>query len=205
MTSSIAAIKTAQKQLGLDDDTYRAKLRIITGKSSAKEMTEDERQRVITVFRNEGFRPAEGKAGGRQQLTGKYAKKMQALWIAGWNLGIVQDRDDTAMLAFIKRQTGLDHIRFLHHAEDARKAIEGLKGWLARDGGVVWADQYRGQPDGVKIAWAQWEILGDDRRQFRSAASYLAGCDYEQIDTAGWVKVMNALGKRVRGLKGATR
>ncbi len=43
MSSSIAAIKVAQKQLGLDDDVYRARLHSITGKTSAKDMTEDER------------------------------------------------------------------------------------------------------------------------------------------------------------------
>ncbi len=53
MTSSIAAIHVAKKQLGLDDDTYRAKLTNITGKASVKDMTEAERQKVLTVFRNE--------------------------------------------------------------------------------------------------------------------------------------------------------
>ena len=41
-----------QKQLGLDEDTYRLKLFNITGKSSAKDMTEQQRQKVLTVLRN---------------------------------------------------------------------------------------------------------------------------------------------------------
>ncbi|MGF6156990.1 phage gp16-like protein [Ensifer sp. KUDG1] len=57
MTSSLAAIHVAKKKLGLDDDSYRAKLTHITGKSSTKDMTEQERQRVLAVFRNEGFQP----------------------------------------------------------------------------------------------------------------------------------------------------
>lgn len=70
-----AAIHVAKKQLGLDDDTYRAKLEIITGKSSTKGMTDDERQAVLTVFRNEGFQPAPNapRPNGRAKLTGRYA------------------------------------------------------------------------------------------------------------------------------------
>ncbi len=142
MTSSIAAIHVAKKQLGLDDDTYRAKLTNITGKASVKDMTEAERQKVLTVFRNEALRraPTARRTDGRQKLTGKFAKKLQALWIAGYNLGVVENRDDAALLAFVKRQTGLDHTRFLHHAEDARAAIEALKAWLHREAGVSYGN-----------------------------------------------------------------
>ena len=161
MTSSIAAIHVAKKQLGMDDDTYRAKLANITGKSSVKDMSEPERQKVLTVFRNDGFRPAESKPSAGK-LTGPFAKKLQALWIAGYNLGVVSDRRDAALLAFVKRQTGLDAVRFLHHADDARAAIDGLKGWLRREAGVSFGNT-NGQDwlaaDGAKIAWAQWKIL----------------------------------------------
>ncbi len=87
MTSSTAAIHVAKRDLGLDEDTYRAKLTHITGKSSLKDMTEGERQKVLTVFRAEGFKPkSERRPDGRLKLSGKYAPKLQALWIAGWNL-----------------------------------------------------------------------------------------------------------------------
>lgn len=211
MTSSIAAIHVAKKQLGLDEDTYRAKLANITGKSSAKDMTEAERQRVLTVLRNDGFRPAESKpANGK--LTGPFAKKMQALWIGGHNLGVVSDRRDTALVAFVKRQTGLDAVRFLHHAEDARAAIDGLKGWLRREAGVSFGNT-NGQEwlasDGAKIAWAQWKILnpgadlinrkGFDAEVFRLIDQpnyWLSALTGRQ-----WQLVMNAFGERVRAAK----
>jgi hypothetical protein len=41
------------------------------------------------------------------------------------------------MIAFVKRQTGLDHTRFLTDAADAARAIEALKAMCAR-AGVVW-------------------------------------------------------------------
>jgi phage gp16-like protein len=164
MTSSIAAIHVAQKQLGLDDDTYRAKLTKITGKGSVKDMSEDERQKVLTVFRNEGFAPkgAARRPNGKTVLSGKFVKKCQALWIAGYNLGIVRDRDDAAMCAFILRQTGIESAQWLHHADDARKVIEALKKWLQREAGVSFGN-LNGQDwlirDGAKIAWAQWKLL----------------------------------------------
>lgn len=136
--SSIAAMHVAKKQLALDDDTYRAALVLVTGKSSSADMTETERQKVLEHFRQRGFKT--GSTGRRRPLEGRFAPKLQALWIAGWNLGLVRDRDDRALIAFVKRQTGIDHVRFLRHGSDAIKAIEALKGWLARAGGVDWSE-----------------------------------------------------------------
>jgi phage gp16-like protein len=210
MTSSIAAIHVAKKLLGLDEDTYRAKLTNITGKSSVKDMTELERQRVLTVLRNDGFQPAEGKEKVKE-LTGKYAKKLQALWIAGYNLGVVKDRRDTALLPFVKRQTGLDHTRFLHYADDGRAAIEALKGWLKREAGVGFGNTNGYdwlQRDGAKIAWAQWRILHPGaglitRQGFDQEAIRLSGRVDAQVLShlvdSDWRRVMNALGERVRG------
>lgn len=206
MTSSIAAINIAKSQLGLDEDTYRAKLQNITGKSSLREMTEQERQKVLTVFRNEGFKPKAARG-----LTGKYAGKLQALWIAGYNLGLIRDRRDSALEAFVKRQTGLDRARFLHFHDDAKLVIEALKAWLARDGKVVWdkTPQSWLVCDGAKIAWAQWKILnpgadlimrkgfdGEVLRISCSSASSLAG-----VPDRGWQPVMNAFGERIRSRK----
>lgn len=209
MTSSIAAMHVARKQLDLDEDVYRAKLFAITGKSSAKDMTEAERQQVLDVFRKQGFRPAPGGKAGRRQLTGPYAKKLQALWIAAWNLGLVDNRDDKAMLAFVKRQTGLDDTRFLHHADDGRAAVEGLKGWMRREAGVSYGST-NGQEwlaaDGAKVAWAQWRMLnpGADlilRKGFDAAVYSIIGrqCAWlGDVKPKEWQAVMNALGPRVR-------
>ncbi|QIO60670.1 gp16 family protein [Rhizobium leguminosarum] len=212
MSSSIAAIHVAKKQLGLDDDTYRAKLARITGKSSAKEMTEAERQQVLTVFRNEGFAPARAarRADGRQKLTGKYAKKLQALWIAAWNLGIVRDRDDKALVAFVKRQTGIDHTRFLVFADDANRAIEALKSWTRREAGVSYGNTNGYEwlaADGAKVAWAQWRILTPGaglivRKGFDSEVLRLTGATMLQAVTGkGWQAVMNRFGEQIRKQK----
>ncbi|MGV8939071.1 MAG: gp16 family protein [Allorhizobium sp.] len=214
MTTSYAAIHVAKKQLGLDDDTYRAKLTNITGKSSTVDMTEAERQAVLTVFRNEGFKPSSAarRPDGRQKLTGKFAKKLQALWIAGFNLGVVENRDDSALLAFVKRQTGIDHTRFLTFADDGRAAIEALKAWLRREAGVSFGNT-NGQEwlasDGAKIAWAQWKLLTPGvslivRKGFDAEVARLLKSERKFLAdvTAGqWQTVMNALGERVRAAR----
>ncbi|MBB3462003.1 gp16 family protein [Rhizobium sp. BK377] len=212
MRSSIAAIHVAKKQLGLDDDTYRAKLARITGKQSAKDMSEDERQSVLTVFRNEGFAPASAtrRADGRRKLTGRFAKKLQALWIAAWNLGIVRDRDDAALISFVKRQTGIEHTRFLVHADDANRAIEALKSWIRREAEVLYGNSNGYDwlaADGAKVAWAQWRILtpGADlmaRKGFDDAVLKLTGVALlQQVTPSGWQTVMNHFGEKIRAGK----
>lgn len=206
MTSSIAAIHVAKKQLGLDEDTYRAKLRLIVNKTSTKDMTEDERQKVLQVFRNEGFKPAlKPRPDGRKKLTGKYAGKLQALWIAGWNLGIFRERDDAALIAFVKRQTGLDAVQFLRFADDARKAIEALKAIIAREGKVDWSPSRFMPPhiqvDGYRIAAAQWRRLGNQGDLMAFARRQVGKAMPEALDDGDWIVVMNELGKRVRALK----
>lgn len=153
--SALAAIHVAKKQLGLDDATYRSVLLRVTGKSSAGQMNETERRNVVQELRRQGFKPLQ------KGLEGPFAAKLQALWIAAYNLGIVRDRSDTAILTFIKRQSGIDHVRFLQNANDARKVIEALKDWMAREAGVDWSvhDVLWQKHDAAKIAVAQWNIL----------------------------------------------
>lgn len=213
MSNSIAALHVAKKQLGLDDETYRSKLARITGKSSAKDMSESERQAVLSVFLNEGFQPrsADNHAGSRKKLTGPFAPKLQALWIAAWNLGIVANRDDKALLAFVKRQTGIDHTRFLYYADDAAKAIEALKAWMAREAGVDWR-VHRAMPlwrqaEGYKVAVAQWATLQQGPNDFWTVVPLLSESDpgVRDLTRAEWIKVMNTLGQRVRKMKADTR
>lgn len=203
--NSTAAIHVAKKQLGLDEDTYRDVLVRVTGKNSLRDMSEGERQSVVSELRDRGFKTAP------KGLEGPFAKKLQALWIGAWNLGIVRDKTDAAMLAFVKRQTNIDHTRFLLNAEDARKAVEALKSWMAREGGVDWTEGMHLPAwlrcAGAKIAVAQWNKLaqaGDMKPSIQSFREQVAEASGKAVDTmveGDWRIVMNVLGARVRGLK----
>jgi phage gp16-like protein len=198
MSKSIAAIHVAKKQLGLDDDTYRSALRQVTGKASAADMSEGERQKVLERFRQQGFKAAS--TGARKPLEGKFAPKLQALWIAGWNLGLVRDRDDRALLAFVKRQTGIDHVRFLRHGQDAAKAIEGLKGWLERAGGVDWAEHT--DPNDCVLA-AQVRMLKGKGDAPADAGAARAAT--EALDARAKQIAQQALGEMIRALPKAAK
>jgi len=198
--SAIAAIHVAKKQLGLDEDTYRAVLVRVTGKNSAGKMTPAEQHAVVQELRRQGFKP------GKRGLEGPFAAKLQALWIAAWNLGIVRDRKDSAMLAFVKRQTGIDHTRFLIYPEDAAKAIDALKAWMAREAGVDWS-VWRLMPawqrmPGFKIALAQWNILAArtdmSGHTFRGFVEDHAFNPIDRMTAKEWAGVMNTLGTRIR-------
>lgn len=177
-----AAIHVAKKQLRLDDETYRDILQRVTGKSSSADMSPAERSSVLAEFRRLGFemtppatrvnpyRPSEKGADeraeqrqrrGAMDLQGPYAGKIRALWIAGWHLGVVKDRTDTALVAFVRRQTGIDHVSWVRDQKDAMKAIEALKKWLARETGVKWPGR-TALPHSTKkaIIAAQLAILG---------------------------------------------
>ncbi|RKR03596.1 gp16 family protein [Maricaulis maris] len=221
--SAIAAMHVAKKQLGLDEDSYRSVLQQVTGKTSAKDMSEGDRHRVLARFREMGF--GTGSTARKGGLEGPYAKKLQALWIAGWNLGLVRDRKDSALVAFVRRQTGIDHVRFLHEPDDAAKAIEALKAWMAREAGVEWnpgrhAEAWACRP-GYRIALAQFAILKQEMA--KNMPTYVPtqadltarnqtltlwmqsrkyGTPATVIDTE-WHAVMNELGRLLRDLKRA--
>ncbi|WP_019221537.1 phage protein GemA/Gp16 family protein [Bartonella senegalensis] len=201
---SLAALHMGRRALALDDETYRAMLYRLTGKYSAKDLSVLEKRLVMDEMRAWGF---QAKA---KLLEGTYAKKLQALWIAGWNLGIIRDRSDKALLAFVKRQTGIDHIRFLRDSDDACRAIEALKSWLQREGGVDWRGKkiqdFKGETPSISILCAQWKRLHPsvlfDGKAFHQSVMALSGKALSEMDGGDFIKVMNAWGRAIRrGIK----
>ncbi|UDF29817.1 UNVERIFIED_ORG: regulatory protein GemA [Roseateles sp. XES5] len=209
----VGRIHAAAKLAGLDDDTRRAKLANIVGKASTKEMTEAEQRRVLQVFENEGYasrKPA--RVDGRTKklpFDGKYVPKMRALWIALYNLGVIDDRRDSAIEAFaLGRQVpGLTDVRFIHRHVDGQSVVEGMKSMLTR-AGVDFADR-KPCPDyalkhGYKVALAQWAMLcpaaaGD----FWLVVTDLVGREgtYRDMTDQEWIVVMNEFGGRIRRRK----
>lgn len=201
-----AAIHAGLRQLGIEEDDARDLYARVTGKRSLREMSDIERQAVVSALRGKGFKPA------AKGLEGPFAAKLQALWIAAWNLGLVRDRRDPAMLAFVKRQTGIEHTRFLRDPADAAKAIEALKGWMAREAKVDWRETehmpaWEKMP-GAKIALAQWRILrgqphdaAEDFLSFKEFAEQRAFNPLVRMTAREWAGVMNALGERIRAAR----
>ena len=84
----IAKIKIAQKELGLDDLTYRAVLERVTGKRSCTECSIPELERVVEDLRQHGFTPKKtaGRRPNRRSSADPMMRKIEALLLDnGWS------------------------------------------------------------------------------------------------------------------------
>lgn len=132
----IAMIKIAQNQLNIDDETYRAILNRLTGKTSCKYMNFLELNRVLDEMIKKGFvvKP-KNPTHSTPIKTAKYITsderdKVLSLWIALADIGAVRNRSDQALAAYCKKLTVKAH---WHFSDDYIPVIEGLKGWYWRE------------------------------------------------------------------------
>lgn len=123
------AIMAACKRQGVDDETRRAVQKRIIKKDSMAKMTAAE----LTQLRDHFNRGWKGPRPDRPHLG-----KIRALWWSLYWIGAIERPDDDALNAFIKRQAHVQHINFLDH-RTASPVIEGLKGWLEREGVMWWS------------------------------------------------------------------
>ncbi len=192
MSSTHQAIYGLRKELGLDDDTARDFYAREVGKRSLREMSVGEQVKVMQALQREVRGSG---AAAQRKLAGPYSGKLQALWISGYHLGVVRVRTDAAMLGFLERQTGIQHTRFLRDPADARRVIEALKAWLARQAGVEWGEH--DEPEDAVLE-AQGRLLGFDRGEVLNdpeAAGWSAWRLGEPVDRRA---LMQGLGQRIR-------
>ncbi len=159
-TRDLAAIHTAKKTLGLDDDTYRAFLGALTGKRSAGELDAGERGRVIEALRQRGFARAAGSAKGRANFQYHERPELRliaALWRAAALLGEVDDPSPRALDAFVQRQAGVAKLQWLP-IEKIHSVAQALRNICARGGFAVPADT-RGKAKGRAVRVALIEAL----------------------------------------------
>jgi len=130
------AIHALRRQSGMADGEYRAHLQARFNVVSSRLLTEAQASDLLDDLRAAAGQPRPVLHAKR--ASGRFAPVLQALWLAAYNLGIVTDPRDSALLAFVRRQCRVDHDRFLQDGADAQPAIEGLKAWIAREGGVIW-------------------------------------------------------------------
>lgn len=206
-TRLIAALHVKKRDLGLDDDLYRDVLESHTGKRSAADLNEGEITAVLAKLDRQ-------QVESRKQLlpATPMGRKLQALWMSLFNLGIVEDKSDQALVAFVKRQTKLASAQWLRSASDMEKVAEALKDWLARDGKVDWKPRRGDAPFAAlpshRVCEAQWALLS--AKGPLPAASLVAfamtvhgkGFDSAHSTNGHWGHVSRKLGQQLRRVKG---
>ena len=130
MAKLTAVIHIAKTKLGMDEETYRAFLLTVTGKDSCAKMTTREQGRVLDALRQRGFTPHKDTYKGKPLVRDPQARKIRALWLAMADEGIVRNRSEKALEAYMRRITG----RTLEDAnvKQCTAVIETLKAWMDR-------------------------------------------------------------------------
>lgn len=129
----IQLIHIARQQTDMDEDTYRAMLHDRFGVSSSKDMDWRQRKQLLDHFKMLGFKvtPSKTRPQSRALADDAQSKKIRELWLTLHTNGKVRNPDESALAAFVKRQTKVDALQWLS-TKQASAVIEELKKWLAR-------------------------------------------------------------------------
>lgn len=129
----LAKLHIAKKDLALEEESYRALLRRITGKDSGAACLEAELEAVLAEFKRLGF--ADKKAGARSHKA--YVRMIYGVWAD--LRPYLRDPSKAALRSFVARQTrseerpnGVSDPEFLTPV-DGNRVLEGLKAMLARE------------------------------------------------------------------------
>ena len=130
----VAKIHIARKELALAEDTYRAILSRVTGHASSTACSDKQLGAVLAEFERLGWTL---KGTGTRRTSGEsWVRMIYAIW--GELAPLLDAATDDTLRAFVRRQTksrknpeGISDPKWLD-AQEGRKVIEGLKGWLAR-------------------------------------------------------------------------
>lgn len=186
----IAAIHADAKRLGMDDASRRDLMEAIAGKRSAADLTAAEAEAVIRRMKGLGGRPLSAQAAG------KYAPILRALWLAAYHLGAVRKRDDRALHAFIRRQTHIDHTRFLTEWTQANQSIIAIKAMCER-AGVEWPTGRNADIPNQKRA-----VVAALVRRLAAAGVEIDAFRVDGLDNAALDRLQARLGARLRAALG---
>jgi len=126
-----AKINIACKELGIDKYAILADR---YGLESSTQLTRPQVGDLLDHFSVLGWKVKRKKNG---QASPRYAdpqmRKVVALWITLGKAGVVKNRSDRALQAYVKRMTRVDKLLWCS-AADLDRIIESLKSWAVREG-----------------------------------------------------------------------
>lgn len=164
-----AKIRGLQKKIGLDDDTFRDRMELVTGKRSSKQLSDSQLRKFEANLERDAPKWKRRKASPRISKEMKpMIGKLRALWISGWCFGVVRDKGDAALTAYCERITGgrktagkmgVKSLAWLDTSR-ATQCVEAIKDMLAREARVDWsvhtAPGFPDFTDAQKVLLALW-------------------------------------------------
>ena len=126
----IKAIHTAKRELGMDDDLYRATLEAATGKTSCSDCTDRELAAALAHFRKCGFAPQQP----RRYAVLSPAQKglLRGIWAAMSEEGLVHTPGLYGLDMYTRKRWHVGHYNLA--PGEASDCIEQLKNWVRRAG-----------------------------------------------------------------------
>ena len=135
----LAKIHIARKQLGLEDEVYRAIVRRVSARyriepaESSAVLDPRERAALLAELSSLGFKVAPPRAKREDWIEGRnpHTRKLLACWFDLVRAGASKHPGKKALRHFIRRATGKEAIEWLS-PEECSKVIEELKAWHRR-------------------------------------------------------------------------
>ena len=131
----IKLIHVARRELGMQDEDYRAMLANIPGldgATSSAELTIPKLKLVLETLKSKGFRVAPRSKKPQAKLADDpQSKLIRHLWLSLYTAGKVRDPSESALAKYAARLTKVDQLQWLNSSQ-AAVVIESLKQWLDR-------------------------------------------------------------------------
>lgn len=129
LSSRLRVLRAIRHKAGarLDDTSYRAILQRCAGVDSSTQIKSlAQVKAVLDEFARTGITTPPS----RPQLTAMQ-KKMWSLWQQLADAGLINNRQMSGLVGFVKRQTGVDQLEWLNWPQEYQ-VVESLKRWLGR-------------------------------------------------------------------------
>lgn len=135
----IKLIHIARRQMHLDDETYRLMLSsVVSGKTSCRDMSLGELEKVLAAFKERGFKASSNKKKTAVKPRSNIVGKIVAIWHTMHQQGFIEHDTPAALDSYVQRTTrnlnggeGIARVSWLRDQE-AVKVLESLKRWHQR-------------------------------------------------------------------------
>lgn len=133
----IQLIHVARRELGIQDEDYRAMLANmpqLEGATSSANLSVPKLRLVLETLKAKGFKVVpKAKKQGQKLADDAQSRLIRHLWLSLADAGKVRDRSETALNKFVEHRTGVAQLAWLSTTQ-ASQVIEALKQWLNRGG-----------------------------------------------------------------------